>query len=105
MYSTFSLNVDCMSSEIENELKIVSAPRRLGTRRGQPRCPKFERPCKVRAQALVAGDRNAIEIMEVLADILARIFEEAAQAAKIDSPSGSHRLDPKTIQTKEQLAA
>jgi hypothetical protein len=89
---------------IKSELRTACPTSdRFRVRGGRPRCLKGAGAGKSLSQALVTSDRHAIQMMEVLADILACVFEEAKGAGKIDLPSGSHVAHFATVQTKEQL--
>jgi hypothetical protein len=69
-------------------------------RRHSPSCRLSAQPY----QSLEPCDRHDIEIMEVLADILACVFAEAQEAGKINLPSGSPVADATTVQKRELLA-
>ncbi len=56
-------------------------------------------------QSSVTNDRHVHEIMEVIADILVCVFDEAQQTPRIDPPTGVMCRTPKTAHTKELLAA
>ena len=94
-----------MSNKIKSALRTGGpALIRFRARSGRPRNPIVGGAGTVHAQALVSGDRHVIEIMEVLADILACVFEDAQEASKIDLPSGGQVADSPTVQSKELLA-
>ena len=107
MYSVFSLHVDCMSTLINPDLRTTDAPASsrpravVGRRRRGATCRVGAQPY----QSLVTGDRHDIEIMELLADILACVFAESQKTGIIDLPSGSQVTDTTTFQTEELIAA
>jgi hypothetical protein len=76
-----------MLIEAKPELRSDPAPSRFGARAARPRSRKVGSAGKVHAQALVTGDRHVIEIMEVLADIMACVFEESQEQDASSHPS------------------
>ncbi len=94
-----------MLTKSKSDLKTDgSAPGRFRARGGQRRGRRAGGADSAHGQALVTADRRVIEMMEVLADILACVFAESQEAGKIDIPNGSQVADTTAVQTKEQSA-